>query len=101
MGGCVMLLPNKCGFSMKARRTKTLSSSRLSDISALLGGGKRHGTKTVARFELVIRFSSHLRTNIHHFGLILYQHDTIHTCKGEILCAKYQQHTSGKRWRGS
>lgn len=66
-----MSLPNKWGFSVKARRTKTLSSSRLSDISALLGGGKRHGTKTVARLELVIRLSSHLRNKTHHFRLIL------------------------------
>lgn len=62
----MMSLPNRCGFSMKARRTRTLNSSRLSDISALLGGGKRQGAKTVARFELVIRFSVHLWNNSHH-----------------------------------
>lgn len=45
---------------MKVRRTRTRSSSRPSDISALLGGGKRHGAKTVERLELVIRFSAHL-----------------------------------------
>ena len=45
---------------MKVRRTRTRSSSRLSDISVLLGGGRRHGTKTVAMLELVIRFSVHL-----------------------------------------
>lgn len=45
---------------MKVRRTRTLSSRRRSDISALFGGGKRHGTKTVARLELVIKFSLHL-----------------------------------------
>lgn len=45
---------------MKVRRTKTLSSSRASDISALLGGGKRHGVNTVARLEVVIKFSVHL-----------------------------------------
>lgn len=45
---------------MKVRRTRTLSSSRPSDISALLGGGKRHGAKTVAMLELVIKFSAHL-----------------------------------------
>ncbi len=45
---------------MKVCRTRTLSSSRLSDISALLGGGKRHGVKTVPRLELVIKFSLHL-----------------------------------------
>lgn len=45
---------------MKVRRTSTLSSSRSSDISALLGGGKRHGVKIVARLELVIKFSVHL-----------------------------------------
>lgn len=46
---------------MKVRRTRTLSSSRPSDISVLFGGGKRHGAKIVARLELVIRFSAHLR----------------------------------------
>lgn len=46
---------------MKVRRTRTLSSSRPSDISVLFGGGKRHGAKIVARLELVIRFSTHLR----------------------------------------
>lgn len=45
---------------MKVYRTRTRSSSRPSDISALLGGGKRHGVKTVARLELVIKFSLHL-----------------------------------------
>lgn len=55
------LLPNRCGFSMNVRRIRTLSSSRPSDISVWLGGGKRHGAKIVARFELVMRFSEHLR----------------------------------------
>ena len=49
---------------MNVRRTRTLSSSRPSDISALLGGGKRHGAKTIARLELVIKFSGHL-TAVH------------------------------------
>lgn len=48
---------------MKVRRTRTLSSRRLSDISALLGGGKRQGTKTVARLGLVIKFSVHLKAS--------------------------------------
>lgn len=46
---------------MNVRRIRTLSSSRPSDISAWLGGGKRHGAKIVARLELVMRFSVHLR----------------------------------------
>lgn len=45
---------------MKVRRTRTLSSSRPSDISVLFGGGKRHGAKTIAKLELVIKFSLHL-----------------------------------------
>lgn len=58
---------------MNVRRIRTLSSSRPSDISVWLGGGKRHGAKIVARLELVMRFSVHLRepykkSSIHCFG---------------------------------
>ena len=49
---------------MKVRRTRTLSSSRPSVISALFGGGKRHGAKIVARFMLVIKFSVHLTASM-------------------------------------
>lgn len=49
---------------MKVRRTRTLSSSRPSDISVVFGGGNRHGAKTIARLELVIKFSLHL-TAVH------------------------------------
>lgn len=51
---------------MNVRRTRTLSSSLPSDISALLGGGKRHGAKTVARLELVIKLSVHLTAGQKH-----------------------------------
>lgn len=49
---------------MKVRRTRTLSSSRPSDISVVFGGGNRHGAKTIATLELVIKFSLHL-TAVH------------------------------------
>lgn len=68
---------------MKVRRTRTLSSSLLSDISVLLGGGRRHGTKTVARLELVIKFSLHL-TAEKHIKSLVYTFCNVHQNASEI-----------------